>query len=72
MEHVGQHSPDDPPTRETVRQVLVAAADVAFGDGVSPRFLDQWVDETCFLLSLAARDRHTATLREVAGGSKPR
>jgi hypothetical protein len=35
---------------EDVRTVLAAAADVVFSDGVSPAFLEQWAEETCFLL----------------------
>jgi hypothetical protein len=41
------------PDRMTVELVLAAAADVVFNDGVSPAFMRQWVDETCFLLSRA-------------------
>jgi hypothetical protein len=37
--------------RDDVRQVLTAAADVLFSDGVPDAFLDQWADETLFLLS---------------------
>jgi hypothetical protein len=34
------------PTRDEVRQVLAAAADVLFDDGVTAAFLDHWADET--------------------------
>jgi hypothetical protein len=37
-------------TPETVREVLAAAADVVFADGVPPEFLDQWAADTYFLL----------------------
>ena len=40
------------PTRGEVRRTLVAAADVIFSDGVPETFIDQWADETLFLLSL--------------------
>jgi hypothetical protein len=33
-----------------IREVLAAAADVVFSDGVPPEFLDQWAEETCYLL----------------------
>jgi len=45
-------SPD--PSREQVRAVLAAAADVVFSDGVSDGFLEQWTDETMFVLGLHA------------------
>lgn len=44
-------------TRDEVRRVLVAAADVLFSDGVSEPFLDQWADETLFMLSIS-ESRH--------------
>jgi hypothetical protein len=40
--------------------VLAAAADVVFSDGIPPEFLDQWTEETCFLLR--ARHGRTALL----------
>ena len=40
-----------------VRRVLVAAAEVIFSDGVSETFLDQWADETVFMLSLGNSSR---------------
>lgn len=40
------------PNRETVRQILAAAADVVFSDGVSDAFLEQWTDETLFVLGM--------------------
>jgi hypothetical protein len=40
--------------RDEVRQILGAAADVLFSDGVPEAFLDQWADETLFLLTGAA------------------
>jgi hypothetical protein len=43
---------DSIPTRDEVRQILTAAADVLFSDGVAEEFLDQWADETVFMLSL--------------------
>lgn len=48
----------DIPTRERVRAILEAAADVLFSDGVSSAFLDQWTDETIFVLS-ASRTANT-------------
>ncbi len=39
------------PTRDGVRRVLAAAADVIFSDGVPETFIDRWADETLFLLS---------------------
>jgi hypothetical protein len=35
---------------DEVRDVLAAAADVLFSDGISPALLDQWTAETCSLL----------------------
>ncbi len=52
---------DNIPTRNEVRRVLVAAADVIFSDGVPETFIDQWADETLFLLSLG--DSLTATAK---------
>ncbi len=46
-------------TRDEVRQVLVAAADVLFSDGVPETFLDQWADETLFMLSIS-ESRHAS------------
>ena len=48
------------PTHSDVRRILVAAADVVFSDGVPDDFINQWTDETVFLLSLeqAAPSRH--------------
>jgi hypothetical protein len=42
------------PTADQVRVVLAAAADVLFSDGVPDAFLDQWADETRYLLAVAA------------------
>ena len=42
----------DIPTRDGVRSILAAAADVLFSDGVSSALLDQWTDETIFVLSV--------------------
>jgi hypothetical protein len=42
------------PTTDEVRVVLAAAADVLFSDGVPGEFLDQWADETHFLLEAGA------------------
>jgi hypothetical protein len=42
------------PSRDDVRLVLTAAADVLFSDGVPDAFIDQWIDETVFLLSVGA------------------
>lgn len=50
-------SVDHFPTRDDVRRILVAAADVIFSDGVSEAFLDHWADETVFMLSLPAHHR---------------
>lgn len=41
-------------TRDEVRRILTAAADVLFSDGVPDVFLDQWADETLFMLSISA------------------
>lgn len=41
------------PTRDEVRRILAAAADVVFSDGVPEEFLDQWAEETVFMLSVA-------------------
>ncbi len=49
------------PSRATVERVLAAAADVVFSDGVDPAFLHQWVDETCFVLSLTEPGRVTSS-----------
>ena len=43
---------DSTPTRDELRHILAAAADVIFSDGVAEEFLDQWADETVFMLSL--------------------
>jgi len=40
-------------TRDEVRRILTAAADVLFSDGVPDAFLDQWADETLFMLSIS-------------------
>lgn len=50
---------DTIPTRDEVRRILVAAADVIFSDGVAEAFLDQWADETVFMLSLGDSSRVT-------------
>ena len=39
-------------TRDEVRRILAAGADVIFSDGVAEVFLEQWADETMFMLSL--------------------
>jgi hypothetical protein len=39
------------PTPAEIRTILAAAADVIFSDGVAEAFLDQWADETFFLLT---------------------
>ena len=46
-------------TRDEVRRVLVAAADVLFSDDVPDTFLDQWADETLFMLSISESPRVT-------------
>ncbi len=38
------------PNPGEVRRILAAAADVLFSDGVPDAFLDQWAEETAFLL----------------------
>jgi hypothetical protein len=43
---------DPTPTPGEVKRILAAAADVLFSDGVADEFLDQWTEETVFLLSL--------------------
>jgi hypothetical protein len=49
------------PNQGEVRRTLAAAADVLFSDGVSVAFLDQWAEETVFLLEAdsAARAIHS-------------
>ncbi len=49
------------PNQGEVRRTLAAAADVLFSDGVSDAFLDQWAEETVFLLEAdsAARTIHS-------------
>jgi hypothetical protein len=46
---------NEPPVQTTlgptdVRAVLEAAADVVFSDGVSDDFIEQWAQDTLFLL----------------------
>ncbi len=50
--------PNTTMTTADVRRVLTAAADVLFSDGVPDAFLDQWADETAFLLEADTRARH--------------
>lgn len=50
---------DGIPTCDEVRRILAAAADVIFSDGVPEAFLDQWADETVFMLSLGESPRVT-------------
>jgi len=57
---------DHTPTSEEVRRTLVAAADVIFSDGVSETFLDRWVEETSFVLSLRATRTMTPAPRRWA------
>jgi hypothetical protein len=38
------------PNVHEIRDVLAAASDVMFADGVSAAFLDQWAAETAFIL----------------------
>jgi hypothetical protein len=46
---------------QDIREVLAAAADVVFSDGVPPEFIDQWAEETCFLLrARTGGDEHPA------------
>jgi hypothetical protein len=61
-----------PLSQEDVRAVLAAAADVLFADGVLPEFLDQWAEETCFLLRAA--EESTAAVQRRLGNrpSQPR
>ena len=51
------------PARDEVRRILVAAADVLFSDGVPDAFVDQWADETVFLLSIDSTPRVSQTPR---------
>ena len=62
---------DHPTRRDEVRRVLAAAADVLFSDGVPEAFLDQWADETVFLLSLS-ESRHVTHVPRRGGSSMPR
>jgi hypothetical protein len=66
-------SVDHFPTRDEVRRILVAAADVVFSDGVSEAFLDHWADGTVFMLSLLVRRQVTAAPSALApaDGSAP-
>jgi len=52
---------DNIPTRDEVRRILGAAADVVFSDGVHETFLEQWADETMFMLSLSDASRSAPT-----------
>ena len=45
------------PSRDQVRWILAAAADVVFSDGVPEAFLDQWADETMIMLSVSESAR---------------
>lgn len=56
---------DGTPTRDEVRRILTAAADVVFSDGVPDAFLDQWADETLFMLSLGATPQVTHAHRRM-------
>ncbi len=47
------------PTRDEVRAIPMAAADVPFNDGVSEAFLDHTADETLLVLS-THQSRHPA------------
>jgi hypothetical protein len=45
-------------SKEVVRRVLEAGADVLFADGLPRPFLDRWIEETVLLLDLtASRDQ---------------
>ena len=44
--------PTPTPTRDEVRRILAAAADVIFSDGVFEAFIDHWVVETMALLAV--------------------
>jgi hypothetical protein len=46
-------------TRDDIRRILAAGADVIFSDGVAEAFLEQWADETMFMLSLGQSARVT-------------
>ena len=50
--------PNTTMTAADIRRVLAAAADVLFADGVPEAFLDQWTDETAFLLEAGSAVRH--------------
>jgi hypothetical protein len=52
---MGAEAGNEPPVQTTmgpteVRAVLEAAADVVFSDGVSDDFIEQWAQDTLFLL----------------------
>jgi hypothetical protein len=52
---MGTDAGNEPPVQTTlgphdVRAVLEAAADVVFSDGVSDDFIEQWAQDTLFLL----------------------
>jgi hypothetical protein len=56
---------------EEVRDVLAAAADVLFSDGITPALLDQWTAETCFLLrSRLLTERSADRAYDSPGSSK--
>src|SRR2546427_10077842 len=48
---------DSIPSHHEVRRILAAAADVIFSDGVPDAFLEQWTDETIFMLSIGQSPR---------------
>jgi hypothetical protein len=69
-----QPTPVEVPSREVVRRVLEAGADVLFDDGLPPPFLDRWIDETVMLLDLTATrdERWGDALRAHARGDARR
>jgi hypothetical protein len=59
-------APDD------VRDILAAAADVMFSDGIPAELLEQWTAETCFLLQARVLSEASVTRRHDWPGSSNR
>ena len=59
-------APDD------VRDILAAAADVLFSDGIPPELLEQWTAETCFLLRARVWSEASLARRHDSSGNSNR
>jgi hypothetical protein len=57
---------------DEVRDVLAAAADVLFSDGISPALLEQWTADTCFLLRTRLVTERTVVRRYDSPGNSNR